>query len=87
MSQHREPLRRIGTERITIMGVPRKWFLIYFGVAVIVFQFYNNKLVGFLAALGFFFLAHIPASILAERDPYFFHLLWRSLAERKIYEA
>lgn len=87
MTAHREPLRRIGTERIMVMGVPRKWFMPYATLALAIFTLYENKLDGVIAAIGFFILIHIPCRMAAARDPYFFYLLRRSLAERKIYEA
>lgn len=87
MSAHRESLRRIGTERIMIMGVPRKWFVMNGTLTLALLFLQANLAEGLITGSIIFLLIHIPCRMAAARDPYFFYLLRRSLAERKIYEA
>ncbi|WP_395831319.1 hypothetical protein [Elstera sp.] len=87
MSAHREPIRRIGTERILLMGVPRAWYTKYIFIPVTYFNWSQDKVAGLVGALIVYAMCHTAASIAARFDPYALEILLRAWHRRRVYQA
>lgn len=73
------PLRRIGIDRITVAGVPRRWFIPYAVLSAALFFTNPSPVSGAISAVGVFLLCHISFSVLAALDPYALEIYARSL--------
>lgn len=73
------PIRRIGIDRITVAGVPRRWFIPYVIFSAALFFTNPDPVSGAIGGIGLFVLCHFVFSVLAALDPYALEIYARSL--------
>lgn len=84
MTLQRAPIRKIGTDRLMVMGVPRKWFTPYVFFSLEFLVAADEKLSGTIGAALIFLMCHAVARVVVGVDPYALEITLRVMKHRRV---